>query len=411
MRYDEDRSCVETTGIRAADFLQESRSDSDAIDLAVEEAERTGIRSLLLDGRTWLLDRAVEVPSDFRVIVDGVTVKTADSVYDNLFRPRGVICRPGDPFGFPARIDVSRQIRIRGIHGAVLEGPDVHPRMWNPVACEEQDMIGDIWGWRGFLILMTRCIGFEISGFRVRKTRTWAISVERSSDGLIRDLDFQTTCRNGDGVNLRVGCSRIRIENISGSTADDTVAVNSGASPMEYPFKQYVFPLIPSDYLRGEGEPIEERFIHDVEIRGIRTRDYCPAVAFLSNAGHKITRVSIRDVFDLNPVSRPRRIYMVGLYYTDYGPGFREGDVSEISIDHVVSNSAEQAVIFRLPVRGLSISRVTQRCPEGVVLLATKDNLCTALPDCVSSSGRMTSSAEDWTFREEEWRFLPCFNQ
>ena len=390
--------------IRAAEFLRDHGRDSDAIDAAIQYARQVQVPFLLLDEKDWNLDRAIEVPSGFRMVADGVRVKLNDGVFDNIFRPDTVICREDDPYGFPMEIKPSQHIQIQGKNGAVLEGPDNHPQMFDPVQQRTREMIGDEWGWRGFLIFMPRCTGFEIGGFLLRKTRTWAISVERSSQGWLHDLEFRTECKNGDGINLRMGCSHIRIENIRGYTSDDMIALNSGAAPLEYPREHYLFPLVPSSYLIREGEPIEDRYIHDIQIRNVRsaTRHYSEAVAFLSNGGHKIYRIQIRDIYDDNPVEEPKRLNLVGAYYLDYGPGFREGDLAEITIDHVEANSTEQALMFRLPIRDLRINRVIQNCKTGVVLLATEKNIHIPLPNCISASGRLTAPAEKWVFCPKE---------
>ena len=388
--------------IRAVDFACEGKCDSEAIADAIAYAKECHLNNLLIDSKDWYIDRAIEVPSDFKVVVDGVLIKENDFVFDNIFRPDTVKINPDDPFGYPFSIDESHNIRIIGKNGATLEGPDKHQRMFHPFYKEEQDMIGDYWGWRGFLIFITRCDGFEVSGFKFQSIRTWTVTVERSQNGYLHDLEFYSYCKNGDGINLRIGCSRIFIENIKGSTSDDTIALNSGGEYCEYPDNQYVFPLVPSNYLIPLGENIEDRYIHDIFISNIHsaTSDYSEAVAFLSSNGHKIFRVYINGVFDDNPIDKPKRLNIIGAYYVGrYIKDFKEGDISQIRIENVVSNSTEQAIMFRHPVCDLWINNVTQNCKSGVVLLALEKNINTPLPNCVSASGVLTAPAENWVLK------------
>ena len=388
--------------VRAIDFATDAKSDNDAIDEAVSYAMDCHVNNLLIDSKDWYIDRAIELPSGIKVVVDGVLIKEKDFVFDNIFRPNTVTVNQNDPFGYPISIDKSYNIRIIGKNGATLEGPDKHQRMFHPFYKEEQDMVGDYWGWRGFLIFITRCDGFEIAGFKFQKIRSWTVTVERSKNGRLYDLEFYSYCKNGDGINLRIGCSRIIIENIKGSTSDDTIALNSGGEYCEYPDNQYVFPLIPSNYLIPLGESIEERDIHDVFISNIHsaTTDYSEAVAFLSSNGHKIYRVYINGVFDDNPVIKPKRLNIIGAYYVGrYIKNFKEGDISQIRIENVISNSTEQAIMFRHPVSDLWISNVTQNCQSGVVLLALEKNINTPLPNCSSASGVLTAPAEKWELK------------
>ena len=387
--------------VRAIDFSS-GKSDSDTLDDAIAYAEECHANKLLIDSKDWHIDRAIELPSDFKIVVDGVLIKEKDFVYDNIFRPKTINVNPDDPFGYPISIDKSHNIRIIGKNGATLEGPEKHRKMFHPFYNEEQDMVGDYWGWRGFLIFITRCDGFEISGFKFQSIRSWTVTVERSRNGHLHGLEFYSSCKNGDGINLRIGCSRIVIENIKGSTSDDMIALNSGGEYCEYPDNQYVFPLIPSNYLIPLGESIEDRHIHDVLIANIHsaTEHYSEAVAFLSSHGHKIFRIYIEGVFDDNPVKEPKRLNIIGAYYVGrYIKNFKEGDISQIRIENVISNSTEQALMFRHPVTDLWINNVTQNCKTGTVLLALENNINTPLPNCTSASGNLTAPAESWVFK------------
>ena len=399
----EEKTCLfeNTLCIRALAFAGEGVGDSDAIDRALAYMNESHIRTLVLDGRDWTLERAAELPSDSRIVVDGVCVRQADGVLDNIFRPDGIRIDPADPFGYPFEICPTENIRIQGINGAVLEGPAVNPKMYHPVLGEMQETLGDYWGWRGFLVFFTRCAGFELSGFTLRRTRSWAISMERSKNGYLHDLEIYSDCKNGDGINIRVGCSRIFIENIRACTSDDCIAINSLASETrQYPFKNYVYTLFPSDYLVDRGEPIEDRYIHDIRISNIvsATEHYSEAVAFLTRQGHRIFRVWIHGVYDGNPVRPPKRINMVGAYYTQgYGDAvIRDDDLAEIRIDTVVSNSTADAILFRYRVKDLWINNVVQNCPGGTVLTAMDQEL--TLTNCRAVSGPLRAPAENWKF-------------
>ncbi|MBE6552169.1 MAG: hypothetical protein E7665_08555 [Ruminococcaceae bacterium] len=387
--------------VRASDFLAEGQSDSDAIEKAMIYSAENHINTILIDKKTWFIDKAILLRSNIKVIVDGVMIKQIDGVLDNIFRPDSIESAPGDPYGFAVNIKKTENIKIIGKNGAVLEGPEKNPKMYHPVLKQTMETFGDHWGWRGFIIFFTRCTGFEISGFLIQKTRSWAITTERSTDGYIHDIEIYSDCKNGDGINLRVGSKRIFIENIKGRTSDDFIAINTLASETRtYPFKNYVYTLFPSDYLVDQGEPIEERYIHDIFINNIvsATNHYSQAVAFLTRQGHKIFRIFIHGVYDGNTWTTPKRIDMVGAYYMEgYGDiNIDDSDLAEIRIDKVVSNSTDTAVLFRNHVKDLWINDVTQNCPEGVVLSALDDEL--TLTNCKCVSGVYRTDAKNWKF-------------
>lgn len=394
----QDRLCV-----RAIRFAENGRTDIEAIEAAMAYSQEQHIGVVLIDSRDWLIERSIEVPSDTTVIVDGVCVKLADEVLDNIFRPAGMDINPEDPYGFPFEIHPSRNIRILGRNGARLEGPDVNPVMYHPVLGEWQKALGDFWGWRGFMIFFSRCDGFEVSGFVLEKTYSWAITLERSKNGYLHDLQVYSDCKNGDGINLRIGCSRIFIENFKAKTSDDCIAINTaGSTSRKYPIKNYIHTTHPSDYLIDQGEPIEERYIHDIYIRNVitATDHYSQGVAFLARQGHKIFNVWINGVYDANPVATPRRINMVGAYYTGYADGkTSEGDLARIRIDDVVANSTDTALLFRYPVKDLWVANVVQNNPEGVVLTALEKEREIPLPGCSAVNGQLKAPAEGWVFK------------
>ncbi len=201
--------------VRVYDFYDPAKTDSEAVDACLSFTALLARRVILFDTKNWLIDRAVLLPSDTTVIVDGVTIKQANGVFDNIFRADNFTLDPADPNGFPLGVAPVKNIRILGLHNARLEGPDVNARMLHPVLGEVQDMVGDFWGWRGFQISLSLCTGFEIGGFTVVRQRSWAMSFDRCAEGHIHDCAFYSEVKNGDGINIRAGCHHIAIENIT----------------------------------------------------------------------------------------------------------------------------------------------------------------------------------------------------
>ena len=75
-----------------------------------------GERTAVVEGR-FLIDRAVRIPADFTLILDGCTLRQADGCFDNLF----VNEHHGTPEG-TTLAGRDHNIRILGKNGAVLDG-------------------------------------------------------------------------------------------------------------------------------------------------------------------------------------------------------------------------------------------------------------------------------------------------
>jgi polygalacturonase len=264
-----------------------------------------------------------------------------------------------------------------------------------------EETFGDIWGWRGFIAYFPMCEGFEFSGFYITKTRTWAISVEHSSGGYFGNIEFNTSCVNGDGLNLRVGCSHMVIENIFGKTADDFIALNTGASKCRdsYPittWKSYLYPLIASECVDFD-ENERDDHTHDVKIRNVhvRTDHFSQGVAFLSRGGNKIFNIDIQGVYDENPIGSRIKSNLIGVYYMGFGQPNSAAMIENINIDTAVSNSYASAVLFREHVLDLTVKNVVQNAPEGVAVMARDEDII-EIVNCQTVSGVIRDSAINW---------------
>ncbi|MBQ8742534.1 MAG: hypothetical protein IJZ03_04125 [Clostridia bacterium] len=385
--------------VRAYDFLSDADSDSDAIEKAIEYAREKNIASVLIDKKDYMLDRAILFYSDMTITVDGVTLKLKDGVFDNVFRSAGLVVDPAEPFGYPTDIKLTENVRIIGKNGARIEGPDKQSSL-NYCTGEVEETLGDIWGWRTFMVLITRCEDFELGGFFITKTRNWAVSVERSKNGSIHDIEFYTSCVNGDGINLRNGCRNISIKNISGTTTDDLIALNNGSVFQKYPvvaWKTYLYPLVPSNFMMPSEDPgdgdISDIRIENVCLKPVR---FVQAVALLARNGNKIRNIKIRGVYEQDNLESPVHANLIGAYYQEnYGTLNSEVSMFDIDINTVVSCKFEYPVLFREHVSGLKVRNVTQKAESGVVVMAHDDDEI-EIESCCAVSGRIRDSLENW---------------
>ena len=231
-------------------------SDTERIQQAVDEAARLRKKVYIgynaeRDRGLWVIDKAVLLPSDASIVIDGCTLKLSDSCRDNMFRSNNV----GIGIVHP---EWNRNIRIVGRNGAVLSGAD-NPRATGDGLRNLSLRPGPYYNspgrtsygsdagkkgvkqksdWRNFLVLMGYVDGFTLKGVRIEHAHCWAVTCERVHHGNISHVSFFTPDfrvvdgqyvgkYNCDGIDLREGCKHFRIEYISGINGDDLIALSA----------------------------------------------------------------------------------------------------------------------------------------------------------------------------------------
>lgn len=355
--------------LRAVDFLR-GRTHSEAIEAALAAA--MGAPAVVtLDAQDWLIDRAILLPSHTELVVDGCRLKLADGVHDNLIRSAGIEPDPENPSGPCRAVQPVEDIRILGRNQAQLEGADTPRIARNPKTGVIEPWLGDFFGWRTVGIQLSRVSRFEISGFTMSKTHCWAISHEQCTHGYLHDLVFNTHVKNGDGIDFRNGCASCLVENISGTTSDDTIACTALNGSYLLPESKYVYPMQPL----GCEFPPDAADIHDIVIRNIRTGGMHHAVICLATSP-KVYNIAIENVVEESPSTRQACVSI----YTGYGTGYRKGNLRNIRVRHVVSRGARYAVQVNAAVRDVHFSDIRQLNPAGSTHLfeGQSDNLTLA---------------------------------
>ncbi len=287
-------------------FLQ---NGSEIIRTRIDEAIARGECSATVT-EDLMIGEAVRIPSNFTLILDGCELRQADGVYANIF-----INEHNDtPLGKTAE-GRDHDIRILGRRGAVLDGGN-----YNNLHEKNAGKDGLPPIWKNNMILFSNVERFEVSGIACRNQRWWALCFLACSHGRIADIDFcacdigidengipyhglkrdkysEILVKNADGIDLRLGCHDIVIENITGFTEDDTVALTALPGNIE---KQFV----------PEGEHPE---ISHVAIRRIHASAHCSIVRLLNQGGTVIHDITVEDVRDtsLGSPHMERGIYAV----------------------------------------------------------------------------------------------------
>jgi len=179
----------------------------------------------------------------------------------------------------------------------------------------------------------------------------------------VHDIHFDTTVKNGDGIDFRAGCSCCRVENITGYTSDDTVACTALRFTVDYPYKNYLYPLEPASSVYNPEDP-REFDIHDIDISGIYTGGTCHGVICLAAGGLRVYNISIKDVVESKYGARNAAVEI----YTGYAGGYEDGDLHDITADGVVSHISAYAFKCNARVKNVTVKNAVQKRrlgPEG----------------------------------------------
>ena len=265
----------------------------------INEAIENESRTATLSG-CWELDSEVRLPSNFTLILKDCHLRMADGVFSNMF----VNENHGTELG--KTIDgTDRNINIIGIGEAILDGGK-----YNGLSEKNHSRDGMPPIWKNNLLLFTNVDGFKISGISCRNQRWWALNFIYCANGYLTNIDFcandtafdesgneyhglirdryaEVLVKNADGIDLRQGCHDILIENISGFTEDDSIALTALNGSCE---KAFGVEELPSDLCR-------------VTIKNIRTASFCTNVRLLNQGDIKLHDILIDGVYDVGNVS------------------------------------------------------------------------------------------------------------
>ncbi len=260
--------------------------DSESIQNAVNLAHAEGINKVVIprmNARTgadeWVITETVKLPSDMLVVLDNCFMQMADDVVGGFFKSENLFTEWGTD---PERR--MRNIHIRGEGHAVLDGGK--PTLLNETTQAEIGVPVRL----NSPIFFMNVEGFSVENVSILHQRYWGMRFQFCSRGVIRDIFFDI-CRdrrNQDGINLRYGCHDILIENISGQTGDDMIALSAIDHLASGQFKKY--DLIVRDVSWD---------IHDVTIRNVSGSAILhPLITIRNHNGAKVYNIHIENVKD-----------------------------------------------------------------------------------------------------------------
>lgn len=367
----EDKDKIEGfISIKAYDFNDISKTDDEIIKNALDFISIYKYKEIIFDTKQWNISKPILIDSNTTVIIDGVTIKQKDYMFDNVFRPNTFNLNPNNPHSFPLSIDWSENIKILGKNNAKIEGCDNNYIGTHHNLGANQVYVGDDYGYKTLQICFSKTKNFEIANIEFTKTRCWCISMDKCSHGSVHDLKITSSAPNGDGVDIRSGCNNINVYNIQGSTEDDTVACTAiDYASKGFPTGDYMYPMEPSAF-EDIYLPIEDLYIHDINIDNITTTGSHHAVICLSNAGRKVFNISINNIIEPTPSNRESVVRI----YTGYGTGYVDNDINNIRVNNVVSKGATYSVLCNAKVNNVWFNKLKQEKVGGALTSITNMN-------------------------------------
>ena len=265
-------------------------SDSESIQNAITFAAESEIRKVLIpriNKRTgkniWDIEKAIILTSNIEIILDDCMLRQADGVFDNVFRSHATTEEAQDA---SAQI---HDVRIIGRGKAVIDG-GIH----NGIIERDYVTKGGKHMSLNNMILLLNTKNFVIEGISFENQRFWALNFAFAEYGRLSNLHFWCECENPnlDGIDLRNGCHDIIIENITGQSGDDLIALSAIGCTMFTADREsgYRFSIC------GRSEDI-----HDITIKNvIGTSVDCAIIALRATDGRKIYNVTIDNIHDVD---------------------------------------------------------------------------------------------------------------
>ena len=309
------------------ELTQDFADDSAAIQAAIEEAERDGCRCILIprynlrrDANEWRIPRSIKIPDHFTVILDNCYMVQETGVYENMFTNS----RSGDVEYITKHEQTD--ITVLGRGNVILDGGK-HNRLLEKTKLKNglpHTMNNSIFFW-------LNVNGLRVENLRIQNHRYWAMTHLFCCNATIRNVEFYAIPHvyNQDGIDLRIGNHHFTIENITGRTGDDVLALSAlGART----------PFLRSRFVEGR-----DHDIHDVRVRNLKADPhFCFIMRLLNQDGCKIYNIDasvLMDASDYATKTRSGACLCAGspLYFTDHPA--ENGDLAHLHFAHFTSRS------------------------------------------------------------------------
>lgn len=274
------------------------------IQAQIDEACANGTRALTLTG-LYEIENTILIPSDFVLTLMNCHLRMAPGTFCNMFTNAACRTEAGRMLS-----GADHNIIIEGLGRAILDGGE-----YNGLCESNSEKDGRPHISVNSLLLFSNVDGFTVRNLHMRNQRWWACNFVSCRNGRISNIDFLADysymlpdgkrvyglglrahgsvesggddykyiyIKNADGIDLRSGCHDIIIENITGFTEDDTVALTGLSGKVETLY----------------GVTDATRDIYNIIVRNVNSSAFCANVRLLNQSGIRLYNILIDGVYD-----------------------------------------------------------------------------------------------------------------
>ena len=345
------------------------KTDNESISLAIAKAKETGVNKVVIpkhndrtDSDIWVIEDTVYLPSDIEIVIDNAHLRLADGVYCQIFANSSVLCNEERTFE-----NEQYNIRICGKGKAVLDGGN-----YNGLSERTSGKDGLPHIIKNTTILFVNCRNITVENISVINQRYWGMTNVFVRESVFRNIYIESNwsrfadgvhypdelprnydeiyVKNADGIDLRVGCRDILIENISGFAEDDMIALTALGG-----FEKRL-----GYYVTGKATDI-----CNVKIRNISGDSACSLVRLLCNSGNKMHDIEIDGVSSVefpDHASAGKMPILVRVSdrrdrYVNSTP-MEKGDMKNITVRNLVSD-AQYALTLYNDLENITAENIT----------------------------------------------------
>lgn len=266
------------------------KTDSEMIQSALDKASQTGESIVIpkINKRTgkdiWDITKTVYLYDGSTVILQNCHLRLADDTVCNMFANKNA--RSDDVFE-----KKQRDITIKGIGKAILDGGNHNGFYENNGIARDVSKYPDHHISENCMVFFRNVEHLVIDNITVMNQRYWAMPLYAVSYSHISNIHFESASNvpNQDGVDVLKGSHDIIIENITGCTGDNVIALLATDDPI---------------YCKS-GENMHDGDIYNITIRNVMVYGVggCALIRLLNHDGFKIYNIRIDNVIETSPWS------------------------------------------------------------------------------------------------------------
>ena len=318
--------------------------DSESIQNAVDKASELGVNQVVIpriNARTgeaaWYIQRTIKLPSNMTVKLDNCYMEQCQSAYCQMFTNSLAHEQEGK-----LAENEQHDIVISGIGNVTLSGGKPNGLLERTSGRNGLPSI-----WRNHIIYFHNTRNIVIENIRIREQRWWGITFLFCRFCRLSNIDISVIphVSNQDGIDLRRGCNNFIIENITGRSGDDTIALTNISNIYE-------------EVWAVQGMDPDT---HDIIIRNIKSdSNYCFPLRLLNHDGNKMYNITVDGIYDVSKPEnkqRPGAAVCIGsALYWSHRPA-KLGETRNISINNI-SSRGEAAILISNNLADSYISNV-----------------------------------------------------